>query len=629
VTSFLPPHLYLLHPFSTTPVSLFCCFLAPNKDHPLASLSADPSFPESHFLYATHPISKCEICGTVSTVDEGRNRFLVDDGTGSAQVELHEDFEVFDPSTKIRINAGDRVRVSGLISWGYRMLESSPKRERQVKALQLKKLPKIGGAIEMARTWSRTTELHKEVYSRSLSDVMPYFTPLPRKLVLDMGDRNGPRKSLFERLLECENNRKYARTKSSSMTKDGPTELVVNASEVMTSSSQESILFIQLVIHIKGIIERYHSDALESRANNTTTIITKALTSSAFIPSILNQKTAAEKVNPDLLRERLKMGSWIIGDTLVDDENGDQFEETVANNLLSKEKSPLENLLSKEKSPLENLLSKEKSPLENLLSKEKSPLDSKQTLPFVKETENSLPMNFTSQDISAILQADHADFVRSLIDAQDAQHSLQGDLFLENISQSGLVSLANDGYITSNDGNKSFIFLSIEKVIAPAMMKALRHLFEQWRLDKEAEESLKSDIRMGGQNIEEDSTLVDEIIDVGSILHGLRPRRKFRQETSELPVFSHSLVIETSIALGFLSHTVTAPACKKAATYLETTHQLRVVNDFEYRLMTEEDMLDEIEMEEKEEENDEDLETEGEDEATLEETLVDEIDYDP
>ena len=119
-----------------------------------------------------------------------------------------------------------------------------------------------------------------------------------------------------------------------------------------------------------------------------------------------------------------------------------------------------------------------------------------------------LPRNFTSYDIAAILQVDRADFVRSLVDAQNPpSNSLNGTQFLEKISQAGLVSLANDGFITSNDGNKTFMYLSIEKVVAPAMIKALRHLFEQWRLDKEAEDSLKSD-ELAVQNSE--STLVDE-----------------------------------------------------------------------------------------------------------------------
>lgn len=525
-------------------------------------------------------------------MDEGRNRFLVDDGTGSAQVELHEDFEMFDPTAKIRINPGDRVRVSGLIGWGYRMMESSPKRERQLKALQLKKLPKIGGALEMARTWSRTTELHREVYSRSLIDVMPYFTPLPRKLVVDMGDKNGegPKKSLFEKLLECEKQRKLAPTQSSSSSsKHGPTglinkpELIIDATESNNAgitSSQESILFIQLVLHVKGIIETYHSDAQESKATKDFTF-SKALlnaTSTAITPSTFHiQKTLAEK-DANLLCNKLNMGSWIIGDTLVDDSileenvDGDTFIEDTSN--IDMNPTP----------PLA--------------------IGAKQVL---------LPRNFTSYDIAAILQVDRADFVRSLVDAQNPpSNSLNGTQFLEKISQAGLVSLANDGFITSNDGNKTFMYLSIEKVIAPAMIKALRHLFEQWRLDKEAEDSLKSD-ELAGQNSE--STLVDEIIDVESILHGLRPHRKIRHETSDLPVFSHSLVVETAIALGFLSQTVTAAACKKAATFLESTHLLLVVDDFEYRLMTDEDMQEEKEMETVEMDDDDD------DDESLEETL--------
>jgi hypothetical protein len=201
-SSFLPPHLWRLHPLYSADVRLFCAHLtgpgqarapaaASSSSDPLLASSStpaptpapspalvvsDPELRDSHFLYGRHPLSGVEVAGVVTAVDtkEGRVSCLVDDGTGSAQVVIFTRHWDGGQTEHPAVAAGDPVIVAGTLSWGHRML-SIGQTTREILAHRVRVVRDWG---ELPRRWEGTLRLHLTTYSLPLEALMPFGAPL-------------------------------------------------------------------------------------------------------------------------------------------------------------------------------------------------------------------------------------------------------------------------------------------------------------------------------------------------------------------------------------------------------------------------------------------------------------------
>lgn len=173
--TYLPPSLWGLHPLYSADVHLLCAHLQ------YGAVESDPELRESHYLYGHHPLSAAQIAGTVTAVDirDTRVTFVVDDGTGSVQATYFTRYQD-GSSTELprELRVGDAVCLAGTFSWRQRILVIGLQ-TREISVQRLRILKRWGDLLGI---WSRTMDLHSQVYCKPLRELMPSYAPISHSL---------------------------------------------------------------------------------------------------------------------------------------------------------------------------------------------------------------------------------------------------------------------------------------------------------------------------------------------------------------------------------------------------------------------------------------------------------------
>jgi len=210
--AFLPPGLWALHALHAAEPPLLCRHLDPAfaprsaaEAACAAALGADPDLPQSAFLHAAHPLRACELAGVVASAptavasgggggsgalvadrfagDGARTRFLLDDGSGAAQVRLFSAARDGTPNAHPALRVGDVVLVGGGLGWGFDSIRNrgGGGRVRELSASWLRVVePADAGAL--LGHWARALAALRGALARPLAHFLPRDAPLPASL---------------------------------------------------------------------------------------------------------------------------------------------------------------------------------------------------------------------------------------------------------------------------------------------------------------------------------------------------------------------------------------------------------------------------------------------------------------
>lgn len=160
----LPLQMWGQHPLYSATVRLRCAHVA--------ALASFPGIRDSHLLNG-HPVTRAEVCGTVTAGFEHHEKwvFYLHDGSATdLQCTLYLATADGTPTSEHRPGAGDTVVVQGKLAMGGRYDEPLRPTCRELRVTKVYAVP----AEAAPAHWDETARLHAEVYALPASSLMAW-----------------------------------------------------------------------------------------------------------------------------------------------------------------------------------------------------------------------------------------------------------------------------------------------------------------------------------------------------------------------------------------------------------------------------------------------------------------------